>query len=285
MREYDCHNWDTDGYPGEFVYGDDCYVDDYYMDERWKRDSDYPHCWVSNKERVYNENTKQFSYGSSCNTLGHIDLSIKTPTGRKHKYLHQMMAQAFIPNPYNLPLVRHLDDDPTNNKLDNLAWGTPLDNTRDCIDHGRFYYFTDEDRESAMQKRRDPVVAVNLRNHSEQEFESQQEASRILGISQASISNVILGKIKSVCDYYFYRPKDGLRIDLNNYKYRRHKALIKATNLKTGRVDYFHGQTEAGNSLGISTASVCNVLNGKISSAKGYAFEYIDEEEEYSNAY
>lgn len=88
-----------------------------------------------------------------------------------------------------------------------------------------------------------------------------------------------------VDDYYFYRPKDGLRIDLNNYKYRRHKALIKATNLKTGRVDYFHGQTEAGNSLGISTASVCNVLNGKISSAKGYAFEYIDEEEEYSNAY
>ena len=136
-----------------------------------------------------------------------------------------------------------------------------------------------------MQKRRDPVVAVNVRNHSEQEFESQQEASRILGISQASISNVILGKIKSVCDYYFYRPKDGLRIDLNNYKYRRHKTLIKATNLKTGRVDYFHGQTEAGNSLGISTASVCNVLNGKISSAKGYAFEYIDEEEEYSNAY
>ena len=280
MRDYlECHDWDTDGFPGEFVYGDDYYVDDYYMDERFKQDSEYPDCWVSNKERVYNASTKRFSYGSQCNKLGHADLSIRTPAGRKHKYLHQMMAQAFIPNPDNRPLVRHLDDDPSNNQLDNLAWGTPLDNARDCIEHGRFRYFTDEDRELAMQKRRDPLVAVNLRDRSETEFESQMEASRVLGISQTSISEVVHGKIKAACGYYFYRPKDRLGIDLDSYKYRRHKALIKATDLKTGRVSYFHGQTEAGIALGLSTARVCNVINGKSSSAKGYVFEYVDEEE------
>ena len=42
MRDYlECHDWDTDGFPGEFVYGDDYYVDDYYMDERFKQDSEY----------------------------------------------------------------------------------------------------------------------------------------------------------------------------------------------------------------------------------------------------
>lgn len=29
MRDYlECHDWDTDGFPGEFVYGDDYYVDE-----------------------------------------------------------------------------------------------------------------------------------------------------------------------------------------------------------------------------------------------------------------
>lgn len=278
MDSLECHDWDTDGYPGEFVYGDDVYVDDYYMDERWKEDPEYSGCWISNKERAYNANTHKFSYGSQCNKIGHIGLSMRSPNGKNRKYIHQSMAEAFIPNPNNLPLVRHLDDNPFNNQLENLAWGTSLDNTRDCIDHGRFRYLTDEDREVAMAKRRDPVIAVNLLDLSEREYESQQEASRILGISQTSISNVILGKIKAVHDYYFYRPTDGLRVDLDNYKYRRHKALIKVTDLKTGDVQYFNGQTEAARALNISIASVCNVINGKAHSAKGYTFEYASEE-------
>lgn len=279
MDRLECHDWDTDGYPGEFVYGDDVYVDDYYMDERLKRDAEYPDYWVSNKERVWSSKSHRFSYGSPCNKMGHIDLSLQTPSGRKHKYLHQMMGQAFIPNPDNLPLVRHLDDNPSNNNIDNLAWGTAADNTRDCINHGRFRYLTDDDREKAMAKRRDPVIAVNLRDRSEQEFESQQEASRVLGISQTSISSVILGKSNGVRGYYFYRPKDGLQIDLDDYRYIRRCALIKATNIETGRTLYFQGQTEAAEALGMSISSVCNVINGKSHASKGYHFEYVDEEE------
>lgn len=286
MDRLECHDWDTDGYPGEFVYGDDCYLDDYYMDERLKQDSEYSDCWVSNKERVYNTSTKKFSYGSPATEMGHIDLSIKTPNGKKHQYLHQMLARAFIPNPHNLPLVRHLDDNPSNNQLGNLAWGTSLDNTRDCINHGRFRYLTDEDRELAMSKRRDPVVAVNLQDRSEQEFESQMEASRVLGISQTSISDVIRGKRAGVCGYYFYRPKDGLQIDLDEHHYIRHSVPIKATDIQTGQSYYFHGQTEAAATLGMSVASVCNVVNGKTYSAKGYHFEYADDsEEECPDAY
>lgn len=279
MDRLECHDWDTDGYPGEFVYGDDVYVDDYYMDERWKRDAEYPDYWVSNKGRVWSSTSHQFSYGSPCNKMGHIDLSLQTSSGRKHKYLHQMMGQAFIPNPKKLPLIRHLDDDPSNNDIDNLAWGTSLDNMRDCINHGRFRYLTDEDREKAMAKRRDPVIAVNLRDRSEQEFESQQEASRILGISQTSISAVIRGKNAAVCDYYFYRPEDGLQVNLDDYHYTRHRALIKATSIETGNTYYFNGQTEAAETLGMSVASVCNVINGKAYAAKGFRFEYVDKEE------
>lgn len=40
-------------------------------------------------------------------------------------------------NEYNT--VRHLDDNPLNNKLSNLRWGTPKMNTSDCIRNGNFF--------------------------------------------------------------------------------------------------------------------------------------------------
>jgi len=49
------------------------------------------------------------------------------------KTVHRLVAEAFIPNPDNLPLVRHLDENKDNNKVSNLAWGTMQDNYRDMV--------------------------------------------------------------------------------------------------------------------------------------------------------
>lgn len=46
------------------------------------------------------------------------------------KRVHRLVAQTFIPNPDNLPIVLHLDNDPSNNNLDNLKWGTKKENTK-----------------------------------------------------------------------------------------------------------------------------------------------------------
>lgn len=287
MRYYgydysDMHNWDIVGYPGEYVHGDDVYIDEYHMDERWLPIRYFPEYWVSTKGRVWSTVSNWFVYGSPTGRCGHIDISLQRYGVRHHRYMHRLVAEAFIPNPHNYPIVRHLDDDPNNNCVENLAWGTCLDNVHDCISSGRFKYFTPEDIEAANQKRRKAVVAVNLRTGEETRFISQQEASRVLGFRQASISAVVLGKNRHVNGYYFYEDDGrGNPINVRNYRYIRHKAPIRAIDLRSGEEFIFNGQTEAARKLGVHVSSISMILSKKANSTKGYTFEYIDEEEYY----
>lgn len=52
--------------------------------------------------------------------------------------LNRLVAMIYIPNPDNLPLVCHRDNNPLNNKVENLYWGTYKENTQQCIQDGRF---------------------------------------------------------------------------------------------------------------------------------------------------
>ena len=40
----------------------------------------------------------------------------------KHLQVHRLVASAFIPNPLNLPQINHKDENPLNNRADNLEW-------------------------------------------------------------------------------------------------------------------------------------------------------------------
>jgi hypothetical protein len=63
---------------------------------------------------------------------GHLQVGLGADGAKVRKFtVHSLVLLAFVgPRPFGAQ-GRHLDDDPANNRLDNLAWGTPKDNAAD----------------------------------------------------------------------------------------------------------------------------------------------------------
>lgn len=50
----------------------------------------------------------------------------------QHRYVHRLIAEAFVPNPANAPIVHHKDGDPHNNAASNLEWVTEREHRGRC---------------------------------------------------------------------------------------------------------------------------------------------------------
>lgn len=54
----------------------------------------------------------------------------------KKKKVHRLLLSTFVRQPEDGEVTRHLDGNPGNNRLSNLAWGTPTENEADKRKHG-----------------------------------------------------------------------------------------------------------------------------------------------------
>lgn len=90
--------------------------------EIWKDIEDYPNYEVSNVGRVRNKTTKYVLKPQQFVGKKYYYVALSENGIQKKKRIHRLVAEAFIPNPNNLPEINHLDEDPSNNCADNLEW-------------------------------------------------------------------------------------------------------------------------------------------------------------------
>jgi len=72
----------------------------------------------------------------SLTTHGYIRVSLNTGHKSSVKHVHRLVAEAFIPNPDNLPQVNHKDGDRLNNNVSNLEWCNNSQNQQHAYDTG-----------------------------------------------------------------------------------------------------------------------------------------------------
>lgn len=71
---------------------------------------------------------------------GHLTVGLAIGGRSRRRYVHRLVLEAFIGPPLDgKPHGLHRDDDNTNNRLDNLYWGSPSDNMHDRVRNGRHH--------------------------------------------------------------------------------------------------------------------------------------------------
>ena len=108
-----------------------------------------------------------------------------------------VMAVTFdLPRRDDQDTVDHIDNDPSNNRLDNLRWAS----RREQIRHS---YATNETRASNAPKRSKPVLGRELGTEEWAQYPSTQEAARSLGLKSGHISACCRGRTKRTGEYEF----------------------------------------------------------------------------------
>jgi hypothetical protein len=71
---------------------------------------------------------------------GYVAIKLTAGGDRKHRLVHRLVAQAFIPNPDEKKEVNHIDGNKLNNNVYNLEWVSSSENKRHALDNGLKIY-------------------------------------------------------------------------------------------------------------------------------------------------
>jgi hypothetical protein len=72
----------------------------------------------------------------STNWLGYKAVTLQLSGKARYRYVHRLVAQAFIDKPEDKNEVNHIDGDKTNNSIENLEWTSRSENIKKAYETG-----------------------------------------------------------------------------------------------------------------------------------------------------
>ena len=152
-----------------------------YQVSNWGRVKSLPRNGTVKYARILKPGTNRYGYlyVNLCK-----DGKVKTFT------VHRLVAEAFLPNPDNLPCINHKDECKTNNNVDNLEW---------CTNEYNINYGTRTERMSKSKingKRSKTVLQYTLDGQFVREWPSAMECDRN-GYDQGNVSACCRGELKT----------------------------------------------------------------------------------------
>ena len=159
--------------------------------EVWKTIKEYPDYQISNKGRVKSfKNKVPIVLKSSFNQKGYKQFVLRNENGGKTKRIHRLVAEAFIPNPNNLPQVNHKNGIKTCNEDWNLEWTDNSGNQKHAFTNGL------QTNVGNNNPNIQPVNQYDLDGNFIKHWDSIYDIIKELGYSRSSIWRCCTNKYK-----------------------------------------------------------------------------------------
>lgn len=248
------------------------------MEEIWKSVAGYEGKYeVSNLGRVkglcrvieyYNPKTQNINKQTisekimtiSDNGKGYKKVNLSKENKVTQRYVHRLVAEAFIPNPLNKPEVNHIDYDKSNNKLDNLEWVTSKENNAHSIPNKNILGLRNK---VIAWNDKEEIVIDNLKKWC---IENKHD--------RASVYRVLDGVLITHHGYYFRR--EGVEKEQRG-KNKTLGRLIEAEYPNGIKRVLTEGVTEWCREMGFkSVTSILDVARGSKKSYRGFIFKYVE---------
>lgn len=130
---------------------------------------------------------------------GYLSVTLSKNGVVKRQSVHRLVAEAFIPNPNNLPQINHKNEDKTNNSIENLEWCDSTYNNN----YGKH-------SSNISKARRKWVIQKDLNNEIVGIYDSPITASKVTGISYSCITGVCNGAHHTAGNYIWEYKKDAV---------------------------------------------------------------------------
>lgn len=137
--------------------------------------------WGRVKSMNYNHSGKERIMKLHPNDRGYLYVELWKNNKRKTFRVHRLVAEAFLPNPYNLPMINHRDENKSNNNVNNLEWC-------DCKYNNTYG--------TRIERCSKPVVQYTLDGQFVKVWKGAKQAEREGGFSLKGISMCCKGKQK-----------------------------------------------------------------------------------------
>ena len=175
----------------------------------YKQIKNFPNYYIFNDGRVFSNNKHEFMIPKK-HYKGYLCVTLSKQGKTKTFKIHRLVAQAFIPNPNNLPQVNHINGIKTDNNVNNLEWCTNSENQKHAYDVGLRKHYKGINcplykRPVLHGKTIKPIKVII--NGFEKKYCSINEAARDLQMLSKYIGQVVNGKRKNYKGYVFKEVK------------------------------------------------------------------------------
>lgn len=228
--------------------------------EEWRDVKGYENLYQVNRKgevrSCHNGYWKKLSAGIA--KRGYRHFLLHKEGGRKNVRGCRLVAEAFIPNPNNLPFVNHKDENPTNDRVENLEW---------CTHKYNINYGTTKVRISQNNGKNRLVCMFNVDGAFIREFYNINEAAKYINGRHTCIARCCCNKVFCYKGYIWRYKEDVDSIADAIRQYKKSKTTNKKIEVKIkGQIKIFNSMSQASKELGISRDTLRKYNNlGEIS--------------------